>query len=134
MKNNQMKKFVKLVIVINTLVMLLSITCLLILQKYSWTIGYLIGTVVSNVTFIMHAFNVSKFGVKAINPVKSSVASTLLRTFISALALLVALLVDFIDIIATFIGLVVIKIIIVITSLVVFREGGQKVEGGDVRI
>ena len=134
MKNNQFKQFVKLVIFANTIIMLIGIIVLFILQKYSWATGYLLGSVVSNITFIMHAFNVSKFGVKAINPVKRSVASTLLRTFISALALLVALLVDFIDIIATFIGLVVIKIIIVITSLVVFREGGQKVEGGDVRI
>lgn len=133
MKNDQIKPFVKLIILINTIIMLVGIIVLLILQKYSWTIGYSIGTIVSNITFIMHAFNVSKFGKKTVNPVKSSVSSTLFRTLISAGALLLAFLVESIDIFATFIGLVVIKIVIVITSLIVFREGKQKVEGGDVR-
>ena len=133
MKNNEFRSFVKIVILVNTIIMIIGIIVLLILQKHSWAIGYLLGTIVSNVTFIMHSFNVSKFGVKSINPVKSSVASTLLRTSISALALLVAFMVDFIDIFATFIGLLVIKIVIIITSLIVFKEGKYKIEGGDVR-
>ena len=133
MKNNQMERFVKLVIFVNTIIMLIGIVVLLILQKYSWSIGYLLGSIVSNVTFIMHAYNVSKFGVKNINPVKSSVSSTLFRILISAGALFIAFMVGFIDMIATFVGLVVIKIVIIITSLIVFRDSNQKVEGGDVR-
>ena len=133
MKNNKFRPFVKTVILVNTIIMLISIIVLLILQKYSWALGYLLGALVSDITFIMHAFNVSKFGVKSINPVKSSVSSTLLRTLISAVALLIAFTVDFIDIFATFIGLVVIKIVIIITSLIVFRKVNHKIEGGDVR-
>ena len=113
--------------------MIICILVLLILQKYSWALGYLLGALVSDITFIMHAFNVSKFGVKSINPVKSSVSSTLLRTLISAVALLIAFFVDFFDIFATFIGLVVIKIVIIITSLIIFKEGKNKIEGGGVR-
>ena len=127
MKNNEIRPFVKKVIFVNTIIMLITIMVLLILQKYSWAIGYLLGTIVSNITFIMHAFNVSKFGVKFVNPVKSSVSSTLFRTLISASALLIAFMVDFIDIFATFVGLVVIKIVIIITSLIVFKEGKHKI-------
>ena len=132
MKNNQFKQFVKLVIFANTIIMLVGIIVLFILQKYSWATGYLLGSVVSNITFIMHAFNVSKFGVKFINPIKSSVSSTLFRTLISAGALFIAFMVESIDIFATFVGLVVIKIVIIITSLIVFRNDNQKEEGGDV--
>ena len=133
MKNNQMKRFVKLVVFANTIIMLLGIIVLLILQKYSWAIGYLLGSIVSSVTFIMHAYNVSKFGVKLINPIKSSVSSTFFRTLISSGALFIAFMVEFIDIFATFIGLVVIKIVIIITSLIIFRNDNQKEGGGDVR-
>ena len=133
MKKNDIKSFVKVVILINTIIMIICVMVLLILQKYSWAMGYCLGAVVSNITFIMHAFNVSKFGVKSLNPVKSSVSSTLLRICISACALLIALFVDFINIYATFIGLVAIKIVIIITTFIVFREDGKKIEGGDVR-
>ena len=133
MKNNEIRSFVKTVILVNTIIMVIGIIVLLILQKYSWVIGYLLGSIVSNITFVMHSFNVSKFGVKSVNPVKSSVSSTLLRTLISAVALLIAFVVDFIDIFANFVGLLVIKIVIIITSLIVFREGKYKIEGGDVR-
>ena len=133
MRKNDIKPFVKTIILINTIIMIVCVIVLLILQEYSWAMGYCLGAVVSNITFIMHAFNVSKFGVKSLNPVKSSVSSTLLRTCISACALLIALFVDFIDIFATFIGLVVIKMVIIITTFIIFKEDGQKIEGGDVR-
>ncbi len=133
MRKNDFKPFVKTIILINTIIMIVCVMVLLILKKYSWAVGYCLGSIVSNITFIMHAFNVSKFGVKSLNPVKSSVSSTLLRTFISACALLIALFVDFIDIFATFIGLVVIKIVIIITTFIIFKEDGKKIEGGDVR-
>ena len=133
MKKNDFKPFVKSIILINTIIMIICILVLLILQKYSWAIGYCLGAIVSNITFIMHAFNVSKFGVKSLNPVKSSVSSTLLRTCISACALLIALFVDFVDIFATFIGLVVIKIVIIVTTFIIFKEDGYRTEGGDVR-
>ena len=133
MRKNDIKPFVKTIILINTIIMIVCVMVLLTLQKYSWAIGYCLGSVVANITFIMHAFNVSKFGVKSLNPVKSSVSSTLLRTCISACALLIALFVDFIDIFATFVGLVVIKIVIIIATFIIFKEDGNKIEGGDVR-
>lgn len=132
MRKNEIKPFVKVVILINAMITLVSVIVLLLLQKYSWATGYLLGSVAANITFIMHAYNVSKFGIKSLNPIKSSVSSTLLRTFISAGVLFIAFVTDFMDIFATFIGLVVIKIVIIITSLIVFKEDGYKIKGGDV--
>ena len=132
MKNNDMKKLVKTIISVNSLVMLIALAVLFILRKYSWCFGYLLGTLTANMTFIMHAYNVSKVGNSYSNPVKSSVSSSLFRTLISAISLLIAFLVEGIDIYATFIGLVVIKVVIIIVSLIVEKnKNNKKQEGGD---
>ena len=132
MKNNDMKKLVKTIISVNSLVMLIALAVLFILRKYSWCFGYLLGTLTANMTFIMHAYNVSKVGNSYSNPVKSSVSSSLFRTLISAISLLIAFLVEGIDIYATFIGLVVIKVVIIIVSLIVEKNKNNKEqEGGD---
>ena len=131
MKNNNMRKLVKTIIVINSIVMLIALAVLLILRKYSWCFGCLLGTITANITFVMHAYNVSKVGNSYSNPVKSSVSSSLFRTLISAISLLIAFFVEGIDIYATFIGLVVIKVVIIIVSLIVKDKDDEKHEGGD---
>ena len=132
MRDKEMKRLVKKVLLTNSVVMLIALVVLLILKKYSWVFGYLLGTVTANLTFVMHAYNVSKVGNSYINPVKSSISSAVFRTLISALSLLVAFLIEGIDIYATFIGLVVIKVVIIIVSLVSEKNNNKmKPEGGD---
>ena len=131
MKNKAMKRLVKSVIFVNSVVMLIVVVVLLILGIYSWAFGYLLGSVTADITFLMHAINVSKVGVYAINPVKNSISSSLFRTVISAFSLLIAFLINGIDIYATFIGLVVIKVVIIIVSLVVENKNNEDLRGGD---
>ena len=132
MRDKEMKRLVKKVLLTNSVVMLIALVVLLILKKYSWVFGYLLGTITANLTFVMHAYNVSKVGNSYINPVKSSISSAVFRTLISALSLLVAFLIEGIDIYATFIGLVVIKVVIIIVSLVSEKNNNKmKPEGGD---
>ena len=132
MRDKEMKRLVKKVLLTNSIVMLIALVVLLILKKYSWVFGYLLGTVTANLTFVMHAYNVSKVGNSYINPVKSSISSAVFRTLISALSLLVAFLIEGIDIYATFIGLVAIKVVIIIVSLVSEKNNNKmKPEGGD---
>ena len=132
MRDKEMKRLVKKVLLTNSVVMLIALVVLLILKKYSWVFGYLLGTITANLTFVMHAYNVSKVGNSYINPVKSSISSSVFRTLISALSLLIAFLIEGIDIYATFIGLVVIKVVIIIVSLVSEKNNNKmKPEGGD---
>ena len=132
MKDKEMKRLVKKILLTNSIVMFIALVVLLILKKYSWVFGYLLGTITANLTFVMHAYNVSKVGNSYANPVKSSISSALFRTLISALSLLIAFLIEGIDIYATFIGLVAIKVVIIIVSLVSEKNKNKmKPEGGD---
>ena len=112
MINNEIRKFSKLVLIFNLFILFICSIVLLIIQKYSWLIGYILGSVTSYITYLMHAHYADKFGNNYKSSTKQSVTNALLRIFISALVLFIALFVDFIDIIATFIGLIVIKLTI----------------------
>ena len=107
MKNQEIKLFSKKVIVVNLIILVLVSIVLLILKKYSWLIGYILGSVTSYITYFMHVNHAVKFSENS--GVKQSVSSSLLRTLVSAISLLIAFFVDFIDIFATFIGLLIIK-------------------------
>ena len=107
MKNQEIKLFSKKVIVVNLIILVLASIVLLILNKYSWLIGYILGSVTSYITYFMHVNHAVKFSENS--GVKQSVSSSLLRTLVSAISLLIAFFVDFIDIFATFIGLLIIK-------------------------
>ena len=131
MKNKAMKRLVKSVVFVNSIVMLIVIVVLLILRKYSWALGYLLGSITADITFIMHANNVSKVGVSTNNITKSSISSSLFRMLISALSLLIAFLINGIDIYATFIGLVTIKVVIIIVSFIVEKKNNEDLKGGD---
>ena len=125
MKNKEIKRLVKSVLIVNFIIMLIGLVVLLLIQKYSWMFGYLLGSVTADITFIMHANNVSKVGISNTNPTKSSISSSVFRMLLSALSLLVAFLVEGIDIYATFVGLVVIKVVIIIVSLIVEHKNNK---------
>lgn len=118
MKNKETKTFSKLIILINVILLLVVSIFLLILQKYSWVIGYLIGTITSYITYLMHVNNVNKLGVNTKNPVRNSISSALLRLLISAVVLLVSVYVNWINLYATFIGLLVIKLTILVVGFI----------------
>jgi F0F1-type ATP synthase assembly protein I len=107
MKNQEIKLFSKKVIVANLIILVLASIVLLILKKYSWLIGYIIGSVTSYITYFMHVNHAIKFSENS--GAKQSLSASVLRTLVSAIALLIAFFVDFIDIFATFIGLLIIK-------------------------
>lgn len=130
MKNQEINRFVKKILILNSIITLFVIIGLLIFQLYSWALGYLLGSLTSNLTFIMHANNVKKMGVSINKPMKNAVASTMLRLFVSAISLFISLLVDWINILATFVGLLVIKIIVIIVSIVI----GTNKKGGNVSL
>lgn len=107
MKNQEIKLFSKKVIVVNLIIFVLASILLLVLKKYSWLIGYILGSVTSYITYFMHVYHAIKFSENS--GAKQSVKASMLRTLISAISLLIAFFVDFIDIFATFIGLLIIK-------------------------
>lgn len=131
MKNKEINRLVKSVIFVNSIIMLIGVVVLFILRKYSWTFGYLLGSVTADITFIMHANNVSKVGITNTNPTKSSISSSIFRMLISAISLLIAFLIEGIDIYATFVGLVLIKVVIIIVSFVVEKKNSKEYKGGD---
>ena len=112
MKNQEIKLFSKKVIVVNLIILVLASIVLLILNKYSWLIGYILGSVTSYITYFMHVNHAVKFSENS--GVKQSVKASMLRTLVSVIPLLIAFFVDFIDIFATFIGLLIIKFSILI--------------------
>ena len=107
MKNQEIKLFSKKVIVVNLIILVLASIVLLILNKYSWLIGYILGSVTSYITYFMHVNHAVRFSENS--GVKQSVKASMLRTLVSVIPLLIAFFVDFIDIFATFIGLLIIK-------------------------
>lgn len=131
MKNNQIKILVKSVIVVNIVLLLVGSIVLFILGKYSWLIGYMLGSITADITFIMHANTVRKIGIVNTSAAKSSISSAVFRTLISAASLGIAFLLEWIDIFATFIGLVVIKLVIIIVSFVVEKRYNEENKGGD---
>ena len=129
MKNKEIKTFSKLILIVNGILLLVVFAVLLILQLYSWAIGYLLGSITSYITYLMHANNVNKIDANTKNPVRKSVASALLRLLISAAILFIALYVDFINLYATFIGLLVIKLTVFIVGFILEIK---KSKGGNV--
>lgn len=126
MKTNEIKVFTKKIIIINVIILFIVSIVLLVLQKYSYLLGYILGAVTSYITFLMHASAAENK-----TKVKEIVASSVLRTLIGAVALTISFLVSFIDLIATFIGLLVIKITILIFSFITnlkYGKGGNKKE------
>lgn len=128
MRNQPINIFVRKVLIINAIVALIACLAFSIFQLYDWSLGYLLGFMTSCLTLIMHAHNVKKVGFSVNSPKKNAMFSTLLRLLVSALSLFIALIVSWIDILATFIGLIVIKIIVIVVSL----AQGNNIKGGKV--
>ena len=105
--NKEISEFNKKLIPINGIIFFVVLIVLLVLQKYTWVLGYLLGSVTSYITYFMHVNHAVRFSENS--GVKQSVSSSMLRTLVSVIPLLIAFFVDFIDIFATFIGLLIIK-------------------------
>ena len=118
MKNQEINLFVRKSLTINAVIALGLTIILIIIGLYEWTLGYILGFITSCLTFIMHARNVEKMGVCIERPMKNALSSTMFRLFISAISLFIALMISWIDIMGTFIGLVIIKIVVIIVPLV----------------
>ena len=130
MRHKEIKSFVKVVIFINLIVLCVTSLVLLIIGKYSWLLGYLLGSIISNFTFIMHAYHVSNLDDGGKHPFISAMTSTALRLLISAVALALALFVEVFNIYATFAGLLTIKLVIFIVSIILEKKKSK--EGGEV--
>ena len=120
---NDIKAFSKTIIFINLIILIVVSIVLLILGEYNWLLGYLLGSITSYITFLMHASSAST-KTKA----KQIAFAAGIRTLISAACLCIAFFVSFIDLIATFIGLLVIKVTILVFS---FITNLKKDKGGN---
>lgn len=118
----EVKKFSKIILITNVIILAVCFIVLLILGLYSYAFGYLLGSITSYVTYLMHANSVNNLNDDTKNPSKKSFASSMLRFFISAVVLAITLFVNFIDIVWTFIGLMVIKLTIVIVGFINTRK------------
>lgn len=116
--NKEIKEFSKKIILINLIILLVVLIVLLILGKYSYALGYCLGSITSYITYLMHVNNVKQIGDSIHHPKRNAFAAVSLRLAISATALLIAFFVKMIDIIATFIGLLVIKVVILIAGII----------------
>lgn len=126
MKINNIKSFSKTVIVINLAILVIVSLVLLILKLYDWLIGYVLGSITSYITFLMHANSANNN-----SSVRHIFIGAGIRILISAIPLAICLFVDFINIIAVFIGLVVIKLTILICGFITnvkYLKGGKKAE------
>lgn len=130
MKASNIKEFSKSILLINLIILTIVSIVLLIIGDYSWLIGYLLGSITSYITFLFHANSASKN-----TTTKQIVASAGLRTLLTALPLAICLFVSFINMFATFIGLLVIKVVILIFSFITslksslkYRKGGNEIE------
>jgi F0F1-type ATP synthase assembly protein I len=127
--NDNLEKFKKTIIFITAIISVITAIILLICRKYSWSIGILLGSFVSIITFLMHVNNIDRFGSDIKHPERNAFANSILRLGISAIGLLIAFFISWIDIIATFIGLMIIKVVIFIVPFITTK--GIKKEGED---
>lgn len=127
--NSEIEEFSKKVLLINTIISMILIIVLLITLKYSWALGILLGSTSATITFLMHVKNTKRLGIDIKHPTRNAFANSILRLSVSALALLIAFFIPWINIIATFIGLMIIKVVIFIVSFLIGNR--EKKEGED---
>ena len=132
MKNQEIKRFSNIIIYVNTIILFITFLVFMILKMYSWALGYLIGSLTSYVTYLMHVNNVNNISEDTKSPMKMAIKSTMLRLLVSAIPLAIALFFDWINIIATFIGLLTIKVIIMVIAIVLESKKSKIKEGGTV--
>lgn len=96
----------------------------------SWGLGYLLGSLTSYLTFGLHMKSANDYGSKGANLYMQAFTNTGVRILISALMLLVAFMLnDEFNLIATFIGMMVIRVLLLIFSII--RELVLKNKGGE---
>ena len=128
--NDNLEKFKKIIISISFIISAVVAIILLICKKYSWSLGILLGSIISIITFLMHVKNIDRFGSDIKHPERNAFANSILRLGVSAIGLLIAFFISWIDIIATFIGLMIIKVVILIVPFVMDTKRIKK-EGED---
>lgn len=130
MRDQEINKFSKTLLLVNVVILAVASPVFLLLGMYSWCIGYLLGSITSYITFLMHVNNIKKLGFNIKNPKRNARVSYLSRLGMSAIPLAIALFIKWIDIFATFIGLLIIKVTLFIVPFVVGinknKEGGNE--------
>lgn len=127
--NNEIKEFSKKILLINTIIAVVVTIVLLIIKKYSWALGILLGSIASDITFLMHVKNTERLGIDIKHPERNAFANSILRLVVSAVALLIAFFISWINIIATFIGMMIIKVVILIVSFTLDTKKEGEVVG-----
>lgn len=115
---------------INWVICLIVTLILYFLVSHSWGLGYLLGSLTSYLTFGLHMKSVNDYGSKSANAYMHSFTNGGVRFLVSAAMLLIAFLLnDEFNLIATFIGMMVIKVLLLGFSII--REIRNKQKGGD---
>ena len=103
---------------INWLICLIVTLILYFVVNESWGLGYLLGSLTSYLTFGLHMKSVNDYGSKQANAYMHAFTNGGVRLLVSAAILMVAFFLnDEFNLIATFIGMMVIKVLLLIFSI-----------------
>lgn len=118
---------------INWIICLIVTLILYFAVNESWGLGYLLGSLTSYLTFGLHMKSANDYGSKQANAYMHAFTNGGVRLLVSAAILMVAFFLnDEFNLIATFIGMMVIKVLLLIFSI--SREiikNKKKNEGGE---
>lgn len=130
MKNQEIKNFSKIVIFVSVTIVVVTFAVFIILRMYSWALGFILGSLTSYITYLMHVNNVNNLSENTVSPRKHAIKSSLMRLLISAIPLALSLFFGWLNIFATFIGLLTNKIAIVIAAIIYGVKDKKIIEGG----
>ena len=103
---------------INWLICLIVTLILYFAVNESWGLGYLLGSLTSYLTFGLHMKSANDYGSKKANAYMHAFTNGGVRLLVSAAILMVAFFLnDEFNLIATFIGMMVIKVLLLIFSI-----------------
>lgn len=129
---NEIKKFGLIFMPINWVICITVTAILYFGFNKSWGLGYLLGSLTSYLTFGLHMKNANDYGSKGANAYMQAFTNSGVRFLISAAMLLIAFFLnDEFNLIATFIGMMVIKVLLFVFSIIREIIIKKKSKGGE---
>ncbi len=117
---------------INWVICLIVTLVLYFVVSESWGLGYLLGSLTSYLTFGLHMKDANDYGSKSANAYMHAFTNGGVRLLISAAMLLIAFLLnDEFNLIATFIGMMVLKVLLLGFSIIREIINNKKQKGGE---
>ena len=125
-QNNEIKQLAKIFLPINIGISLVASIVLFIVLDYSYGLGYLIGSLFSTFTFILHMIYANSFGPNQSPKIKLT-CNLGVRTLINIGALFIGYFLDkYIKFLTLAIGLCVIQLILLIFCLIYYNTKDKR--------